>query len=104
MEPAETTTDKRMRLRYQGVCRLCGVELAARQEAIYERPSKTARCVERTAERHLAGVKPGLRVVRLDHQDCSVESTAEAEEVVRQVESLIGTPWTGPTSSMARGR
>jgi predicted RecB family nuclease len=50
----------------------------------------------RTAERDLAGVEPGLRVVRLDHQDCSVESMEEADEVVRQVESLVGTPWTAP--------
>lgn len=46
MEPAETTTDKQMLLRYPGVCRVCGVQLAARQEAIYERASKTVRCVE----------------------------------------------------------
>ena len=47
MEPAETATDKRMKLRYAGVCRLCGAELPARQEAIYERTSKSVRCVER---------------------------------------------------------
>lgn len=46
MEPAETTTDKRMKLRYAGTCRLCGVELPARQEAIYERAFKTVRCVD----------------------------------------------------------
>ena len=46
MEPAETASDKRMKLRYPGACRLCGVELAARQEAIYERASKSVRCVE----------------------------------------------------------
>jgi len=46
MEPAKTTTDKHMLLRYAGTCRLCGVELPARQEAIYERASKTVRCVD----------------------------------------------------------
>ncbi len=46
MEPAETTTDKQMLLRYPGVCRVCGVQLATRQEAIYERVLKTVRCVE----------------------------------------------------------
>lgn len=46
MEPAETTTDKRMKLRYAGTCRLCGAELPARQEAIYERASKTVRCFD----------------------------------------------------------
>jgi hypothetical protein len=34
-----------MRLRYAGTCRVCGVELAARAEAIYERTSKTVRCI-----------------------------------------------------------
>lgn len=38
--------EKRMKLRYAGVCRLCGTELAARVEAIYEPSTKTVRCVE----------------------------------------------------------
>jgi hypothetical protein len=37
-------SDKRMRLRYAGCCRVCGVELPAGQWAIYERPGKTVRC------------------------------------------------------------
>lgn len=37
---------KQMRLRYAGTCRLCGAELAARAEAIYETETKTVRCVE----------------------------------------------------------
>lgn len=41
--PAET--DKRMRLRYAGTCRVCATALPARTEAIYERESKTVRCV-----------------------------------------------------------
>lgn len=42
----DATTDKRMRLRYGGVCRLCGVDLAAGTQAVYERASKTVRCLE----------------------------------------------------------
>jgi hypothetical protein len=34
-----------MKLRYSGVCRLCGTELPARTEAIYEGTTKTVRCV-----------------------------------------------------------
>lgn len=34
-----------MRLRYSGTCRVCSVELPARAEAIYERASKTVRCI-----------------------------------------------------------
>ena len=36
--------DKLMRLRFDGVCRVCGVALPARTEAVYERSSKTVRC------------------------------------------------------------
>jgi hypothetical protein len=37
--------EKRMRLRYAGTCRECGIDLSAKTEAIYERSSKTVRCV-----------------------------------------------------------
>lgn len=37
--------DKRMRLRYAGTCRLCARELSAGADAVYERVSKTVRCV-----------------------------------------------------------
>lgn len=33
-----------MRLRYAGVCRVCGTELPARSDAIYERSTRTVRC------------------------------------------------------------
>jgi hypothetical protein len=39
------TDDKRMRLRYAGTCRVCGSELPATSEAIYERSTRTVRCV-----------------------------------------------------------
>jgi hypothetical protein len=37
---------KRMRLRYPGTCRICGAPLPAGSEAVYERNTKTVRCVE----------------------------------------------------------
>ncbi len=49
MEPAKTTTEEQMLLRYAGTCRLCRAELPARQEAIYKRASQSVRCVERPA-------------------------------------------------------
>jgi len=57
--------DKRMRLRYAGVCRLCGVDLLAGQFAIYERSQKTVRCDgcpdsppdAPTAEANVAGLR-----------------------------------------------
>lgn len=35
-----------MKLRYAGSCRLCGTTLPARTDAVYERVTKTVRCVE----------------------------------------------------------
>ena len=35
---------KLMRLRFDGVCRVCGVALPAKSEAVYERSRKTVRC------------------------------------------------------------
>lgn len=37
--------EKFMRLRCSGTCRVCSVELPAKAEAIYERSSKTVRCI-----------------------------------------------------------
>jgi hypothetical protein len=37
--------DNRMRLRYAGTCRLCGSVLAAGSEAVYERASRSVRCL-----------------------------------------------------------
>lgn len=45
MSDAGASHDKRMKLRYAGTCRLCGVDLPARSEAIYERDTRTVRCV-----------------------------------------------------------
>lgn len=42
--------EKRMRLRYAGVCRLCGRELAAGQLAVYERTGRRVRCLSCLAE------------------------------------------------------
>jgi hypothetical protein len=38
-------SDTRMRLRYAGICRECGIALPAKTEAVYERCSKTVRCI-----------------------------------------------------------
>lgn len=38
--------EKRMRLRYAGTCRVCSAEMPARTDAIYERTTKTARCLD----------------------------------------------------------
>lgn len=48
LEPGQD--EKRMRLRYAGTCRLCGAALPTGTDAIYERHSKTVRCVTCEAE------------------------------------------------------
>lgn len=47
--------EKRMRLRYAGTCRVCGSELPARAEAIYERVTRTVRCVSHEVSTPNAG-------------------------------------------------
>lgn len=42
--------EKRMQLRYAGTCRVCGIALPARAEAVYERTTKTVRCVSHGPE------------------------------------------------------
>lgn len=41
--------EKVMRLRYAGTCRVCGTELPQRAEAVYERLTKTVRCLSHAA-------------------------------------------------------
>lgn len=47
-EPATggVAAEKQMKLRHAGACRICGIDLPARADAIYERDTKTVRCVE----------------------------------------------------------
>lgn len=44
--PIAESSERRMKLRYAGACRICGTELPGRTDAIYERGTKTVRCVE----------------------------------------------------------
>jgi Nuclease-related domain len=39
------TDEKVMRLRYAGTCRVCGAGIAQKTEAVYERATKTVRCL-----------------------------------------------------------
>lgn len=44
--PEERQDEVRMRLRFAGVCRMCGAQLLSGADALYERATKTVRCVE----------------------------------------------------------
>lgn len=68
------TDDKRMKLRYAGVCRLCGIDLPARADAIYERATKTVRCVECSSD-----VASSEGDVSLEDQSGSVEPAPEPD-------------------------
>ena len=49
VQPIGETNDRRMLLRYRGRCRLCGAELTAGTDAVYERDRRTVRCLECTS-------------------------------------------------------
>ena len=54
----EAPTAKRMRLRFAGVCRICGASLDARAEAIYDRATKSVRCLTCTTGTPCATEEP----------------------------------------------
>jgi len=45
LTPITKPLSEQMKLRYAGTCRLCGTNLPAKTEAVYERATKTVRCV-----------------------------------------------------------
>lgn len=49
MTEPPSSDGKRMRLRYAGACRVCEVALPEKTEAIYERSTKTVRCLSHEA-------------------------------------------------------
>jgi hypothetical protein len=67
--------DKQMKLRYAGTCRRCGTSLKARTEAIYERSTKTVRCLD---------CCPAKPVVEVRAQRASKPPTPVVEEVAQQ--------------------
>lgn len=74
-----------MRLRYSGVCRVCGTDLPAREEAIYERATKTVRCAECPA------ASDGVEVVvdappTADHVSQPVDSGVAGSSARREYE------------------
>jgi hypothetical protein len=46
MSDTRPADEKRMRLRFAGTCRVCGGDLPAKTLAVYERPTRTVRCLE----------------------------------------------------------
>lgn len=65
----ESADEKQMKLRYAGTCRVCQAVLPARSDAIYERITKTVRCLTCSPANH-----SGLPVHEIAH------GTAEADQ------------------------
>ncbi|MFC3804878.1 nuclease-related domain-containing protein [Terrabacter sp. MAHUQ-38] len=74
--------EKRMRLRYAGTCRVCGLALPARSEAIYERTTKTVRCV--THEPRALGEPAGVRPVEGGTAGASARREFERRKAKRE--------------------
>ena len=47
-----------------------------------------------SAARRLDGVAPGVRVLTVEHDGNSTDSPEEADAIVAEINSLLGTPWT----------
>lgn len=63
----EDSSTKRMRLRYAGTCRECGASLPAKTEAIYDKATKSVRCLSHRADpgepavnENVAHIEPGI--------------------------------------------
>lgn len=80
-----------MRLRYAGVCRVCGIELPAKTEAIYERLTKSVRCVGHDvrspaaeAQRVAEVVAPVLEPVLVETPESGVAGASARREFERR--------------------
>jgi hypothetical protein len=56
----DASDEKRMRLRFAGLCHVCGVELPARTEATYERVNKTVRCISHDEVQEILAGEPAI--------------------------------------------
>lgn len=82
---AEKANDKRMKLRYASVCRLCRAELPARAAAIYERTTKTVRCIEcPTEEPAAAAPVAGPPLSQPDAHDSGAAGASARREYKRR--------------------
>ena len=78
--------EKRMKLRYAGVCRECGLRLPAGTTAIYDRASRTVRCTECPAEvsTGAASVAEASDAVDIGHVHGSAGASARRESQHRR--------------------
>lgn len=76
---SEQPGEKRMRLRYAGTCRVCGAALDARTEAVYERATKTVRCLACSPSADAAGAPSAERAPQVGSGTAGVSARREYE-------------------------
>jgi hypothetical protein len=79
VQPDADPDEKRVRLRYAGTCRVCGAHLPARTEAVYERTTRTVRCVE-----HLDDAPPFDTVIDVGTPGSSARQEFERRHRLRE--------------------
>ena len=93
MDGESIPDEKRMRLRYSGTCRVCSVELPATSEAIYERSSKTVRCM--THDSSLDEPHPDVRAVEAGDPGASARREFERRKAKHEARTRIRHPTLG---------
>lgn len=73
-----------MRLRYAGLCRLCGTDLPMREKAIYERSSKTVRCVECPPVSETVEAEVSTKIAQTEVDDGGVAGSSARREYERR--------------------
>ena len=77
--PDDVVADRPMKLRYAGVCRLCGQVLPTRTDAIHGQSSRSVRCVECPAAAALdAGVGVEAQAAEASPDDAGVAGSCVA--------------------------
>lgn len=88
MEDIDESGGKRMRLRYAGRCRVCGADLPARSDAIYESQTKSVRCLKHQDDR-LPVVVSDFDVATEDESSASVEPGTPGASARREFERRV---------------
>lgn len=78
--------DKRMKLRYAGTCRLCGIALPTGADAVYERTLKAVRCIECPTETSGSEVGPAGSSARREYE----RRKDKREQRIRQNHPRLG--------------
>jgi hypothetical protein len=94
--------EKRMKLRYTGTCRVCQTELPAQTEAIYERETKSVRCLTHDAP-EVVDPDPGVpgASARREFERRAAKREARIREVHPKLGGLIHAVTDDPQSTRA---